>query len=92
MLGRINHIAIAVPDVAVASATYRDTLGAKVSAPQSLPEHGVIVVFIELPNTKVMASRRSALTASRCFSCIPRTSSGLSLNSSSAQLLKSERI
>jgi methylmalonyl-CoA/ethylmalonyl-CoA epimerase len=53
MLGRINHIAIAVPDIAAASATYRDTLGAKVSAPQSLPEHGVTVVFIELPNTKV---------------------------------------
>ncbi|MBB5572186.1 MULTISPECIES: methylmalonyl-CoA epimerase [Rhizobium] len=53
MLGRINHIAIAVPDIAAASATYRDTLGAKVSAPQLLPEHGVTVVFIELPNTKV---------------------------------------
>ncbi|MEF0939136.1 methylmalonyl-CoA epimerase [Rhizobium sp. BR 362] len=53
MLGRINHIAIAVPDIAAASATYRDTLGAKVSAPQPLPEHGVTVVFIELPNTKV---------------------------------------
>ncbi|MDL2407248.1 methylmalonyl-CoA epimerase [Rhizobium calliandrae] len=53
MLGCINHIAIAVPDIAVASAIYRDTLGAKVSAPQSLPEHGVTVVFIELPNTKV---------------------------------------
>jgi len=53
MLGRINHIAIAVPDVAVASSTYREMLGATVSAPQSLPEHGVTVVFVELPNGKV---------------------------------------
>jgi methylmalonyl-CoA/ethylmalonyl-CoA epimerase len=53
MLGRINHIAIAVPDIAVASRAYRETLGATVSAPQSLPEHGVTVVFVELPNSKV---------------------------------------
>ena len=53
MLGRLNHVAIAVPDLAAATATYRDTLGAKVSAPQALPEHGVTVVFVELPNTKV---------------------------------------
>ena len=53
MLGRINHIALAVPDIAAASATYRETLGAKVSAPQALPEHGVTVVFVELPNSKV---------------------------------------
>ena len=53
MLGRLNHVAIAVPDLAAASATYRDTLGATVSAPQALPEHGVIVVFVELPNTKI---------------------------------------
>ena len=53
MLGRLNHVAIAVPDLAVAAATYRDTLGAKVTAPQALPEHGVTVVFIELPNTKI---------------------------------------
>ena len=53
MLGRINHIALAVPDIAAASATYRETLGAKVSAPQTLPEHGVTVVFVELPNSKV---------------------------------------
>lgn len=53
MLGRVNHIAIAVPDLAAATATYRDTLGATVSAPQALPEHGVTVVFVELPNTKV---------------------------------------
>lgn len=53
MLGRINHIAIAVPDLAVAAASYRDTLGATVTASQALPEHGVTVVFVELPNTKV---------------------------------------
>ncbi|WP_064692596.1 methylmalonyl-CoA epimerase [Rhizobium aegyptiacum] len=53
MLGRVNHIAIAVPDLAAATAAYRDTLGAAVSQPQPLPEHGVTVVFVELPNTKV---------------------------------------
>lgn len=53
MLGRVNHIAIAVPDLAVATASYRDTLGAKVSQAQALPEHGVTVVFVELANTKV---------------------------------------
>lgn len=53
MLGRVNHIAIAVPDLAVATANYRDTLGAKVSQAQALPEHGVTVVFVELENTKV---------------------------------------
>ncbi|MCZ8178406.1 MAG: methylmalonyl-CoA epimerase [Rhizobium sp.] len=53
MLGRVNHIAIAVPDLALATASYRDTLGAKVSQAQALPEHGVTVVFVELENTKV---------------------------------------
>ncbi len=53
MIGRLNHIAIAVKDLAAASAVYRDMLGAKVSAPVPQPEHGVTVVFIELPNTKV---------------------------------------
>lgn len=53
MLGRINHIAIAVPDLLAARATYRDILGAEVSAPQALPEHGVTVVFVQLPNSKV---------------------------------------
>ena len=53
MLGRVNHIAIAVPDLAAATAAYRDTLGAAVSQPQALREHGVTVVFVELPNTKV---------------------------------------
>jgi methylmalonyl-CoA/ethylmalonyl-CoA epimerase len=53
MLGRVNHIALAVPDLATASETYRQQLGATVSAPQALPEHGVTVVFVELPNTKI---------------------------------------
>ena len=53
MLGRLNHIAIAVPNLDAASAIYRDTLGAAVSQPQALPEHGVTVVFVELANTKV---------------------------------------
>jgi methylmalonyl-CoA/ethylmalonyl-CoA epimerase len=53
MLGRLNHVAIAVRDLAAASSIYRDTLGATVSAPQRLPEHGVTVVFITLPNTKI---------------------------------------
>jgi methylmalonyl-CoA/ethylmalonyl-CoA epimerase len=53
MIGKLNHIAIAVPDLAKASALYRDTLGAKVSAPIAIPEHGVTTVFVELPNTKI---------------------------------------
>ncbi len=52
MLGRINHIAIAVPDLAAATATYRDVLGAAVSQVQTLPDHGVRVVFVNLPNSK----------------------------------------
>ena len=53
MIGRLNHVAIAVPDLEAATAQYRDMLGAKVGAPQDEPDHGVTVVFIELPNTKV---------------------------------------
>jgi len=53
MIGRLNHVAIAVPDLEAAAAQYRDTLGAKVGAPQDEPDHGVTVVFIELPNTKI---------------------------------------
>lgn len=53
MLGRLNHVAIAVPDLTAASAIYRDTLGARVSAPQALPEHGVTVVFIDTGNAKI---------------------------------------
>ncbi len=53
MIGRLNHVAIAVPDLDAASARYRDTLGANVGAPRDQPEHGVTVVFIELANTKI---------------------------------------
>ena len=53
MIGRLNHIAIAVPDLAAATKLYAETLGAKVSPPQAEPMHGVTVVFVELPNTKV---------------------------------------
>jgi len=52
MLGRLNHVAIAVPDIAAAARKYHNVLGAKVSEPQALPEHGVTVVFVELDNTK----------------------------------------
>ena len=53
MIGRLNHVAIAVKDLDAATAVYRDTLGAKVTAPLPQPEHGVTVVFVELPNSKV---------------------------------------
>ena len=53
MIGRLNHVAIAVPDLAAARAMYRDTLGARVSEPVDLPEHGVTTVFVELPNTRI---------------------------------------
>ncbi|SLN20937.1 Glyoxalase-like domain protein [Aquimixticola soesokkakensis] len=53
MIGRLNHVAIAVPDLAAAAAQYETTLGATVGAPQDEPDHGVTVVFIDLPNTKI---------------------------------------
>jgi methylmalonyl-CoA/ethylmalonyl-CoA epimerase len=53
MIGRLNHVAIAVPDLTAAVAQYRDILGASVGEPQDEPDHGVTVVFIELPNTKI---------------------------------------
>ena len=53
MIGRLNHVAIAVPDLEAAAKLYRNTLGAKVSAPMPQPAHGVTVVFVELPNTKI---------------------------------------
>lgn len=53
MIGRLNHVAIAVPDLDAAAALYRDTLGAKVSAPVDMLEHGVTTVFVELANTKI---------------------------------------
>jgi methylmalonyl-CoA/ethylmalonyl-CoA epimerase len=53
MIGRLNHVAVVVPDLEKAAAVYRDTLGARVSAAVDLPEHGVTTVFVELPNTKI---------------------------------------
>jgi methylmalonyl-CoA/ethylmalonyl-CoA epimerase len=53
MIGRLNHVAIVVPDLTAAAAVYRDTLGAKVSDAVDMPEHGVTTVFVELPNTKI---------------------------------------
>ncbi|OBQ74824.1 methylmalonyl-CoA epimerase [Mesorhizobium erdmanii] len=53
MLGRLNHVALAVPDLAAAAAAYRNTLGAEVTEPQALPEHGVTVVFVNVGNTKI---------------------------------------
>jgi len=53
VIGKLNHVAIVVPDLGAATALYRDTLGARVSAPLPLPEHGVTTVFVELPNTKI---------------------------------------
>ncbi len=53
MLGRLNHVALVVPDLAAATRLYRDALGAAVSAPLALPEHGVTVVFVDLGNSKV---------------------------------------
>ncbi len=53
MIGKLNHVAIAVPDLGAAAALYRDTLGAKVSSPEALPEHGVTVVFVDTGNTRI---------------------------------------
>jgi len=53
MIGNLNHVAIVVPDLAAAAALYRRGLGAIVSEPRALPEHGVTVVFVELPNAKI---------------------------------------
>ncbi len=53
MIGRLNHVAIAVPDLEKARRAYRETLGARVSAPKDEPQHGVTVVFVELPNAKI---------------------------------------
>ena len=53
MLGRLNHVAIAVPDLAAGCQVYKTMLGANVSEPQAEVEHGVTVVFVELPNTKI---------------------------------------
>ncbi len=53
MIGRLNHVAIVVSDLDAATKTYRDVLGATVSEPQALPEHGVTVVFVDLENTRI---------------------------------------
>jgi methylmalonyl-CoA/ethylmalonyl-CoA epimerase len=53
MIGRLNHVALAVPNLVAATAYYRDVLGGEVSSSQALPEHGVTVVFVTLPNTKI---------------------------------------
>jgi len=53
MIGKLNHVAIATPDLAAAAARYRDVLGADVSAPEDLPDHGVTVIFVNLPNSKI---------------------------------------
>ncbi len=53
MIGRLNHVALATPDLEKAAKLYRESLGARVSAPAALPEHGVTVVFVEAPNTKI---------------------------------------
>jgi methylmalonyl-CoA/ethylmalonyl-CoA epimerase len=53
MIGKLNHVAIAVPDLDEAARTYRDTLGARVSDPMAQPDHGVTIAFVELPNTKI---------------------------------------
>ena len=53
MIGKLNHVAIAVPDLAAATALYRDVLGADVSAPVDMPAHGVTTVFVNLDNTKI---------------------------------------
>ena len=53
MIGHLNHVAMVVPNLDAAARLYRDTLGASVSMPVELPEHGVVTVFVELGNTKV---------------------------------------
>ncbi|MBT7333298.1 MAG: methylmalonyl-CoA epimerase [Gammaproteobacteria bacterium] len=53
MIGRLNHVAIVVPDLAAAALMYETALGATVTPPKALPEHGVTTVFVELPNTKI---------------------------------------
>ena len=53
MIGKLNHVAIVVPELSAAATLYEETLGATVSAPLALPEHGVTTIFVELPNTKI---------------------------------------
>lgn len=102
MIGRLNHIAIAVPDLTAAAAKYRDLLGAHVGQPQALPEHGVTVVFIDTGNTKVElleplgdASPISAFLAKNpaggmhhiCFEVADISAAAATLTSSGARVL-----
>jgi methylmalonyl-CoA/ethylmalonyl-CoA epimerase len=77
MIGRLNHVAIAVPDLADATALYRETLGASVSDAQSLPEHGVKVVFITLPNTKIELLEPLGATSPIAAFLLKNTSGGI---------------
>jgi methylmalonyl-CoA/ethylmalonyl-CoA epimerase len=74
-IGRLNHVAIVVPDLAKAASLYRDALGARVSAPTPVPAHGVTVVFVELPNTKIELLEPLG-TASPIASFLERNPSG----------------
>ena len=79
MIGKLNHVAIVVPDLAAASALYRDTLGSEVLPPHELPEHGVTAVFVELGNTRIelleplVGSVALALTLRSCRPSSPST-------------------
>ena len=53
MIGKLNHVAIAVPDLAAAAARYKNVFGAEVTKPADQPDHGVTTVFVNLPNTKI---------------------------------------
>ena len=105
MIERLNHVAIAVPELDSASAKYRDALGAKVSEPQDLPEHGVTVVFIELQNAKIelmaplgenspiagfLARNPSGGIHHICFEVSDIAAAGEALSSQNARLLDSE--
>ena len=69
MLGKVNHIAIAVPDLEAAAAQYRGTLGARVGVPQPEPDHGVTVVFIELPKFSTLLQPLPAIVPLQLFAC-----------------------
>src|SRR5205814_1881527 len=97
MLGRLNHVAIAVKDAKQAAKIYGGAFGAEISDAVPLPEHGVITVFVTLPNTKIefieplgeaspIASRRSSRTASRCCSSTRKTFPGRWSKSNSREL------
>ena len=75
MIGRLNHVAIAVSDLDAATAQYRDVLGATVSEPVPQPDHGVTVVFVELPNTKIELLQPLG-EASPIRNCLDRNAAG----------------